>query len=206
MGMLRNTSVAVVAAAMFAGGGTAVQAQNLVTNGDFQTSGGFGTITGFTLNKCDASAPFDGVFRSGILGVDGSAAAAFTSRDCLSSISQTLATVAGRQYNVSFFARVNTAAASNDLRVTFGSTEVFNQMLTSNAFQQFTVMATATSASTLFTVSGRNSDNSNIIDNISVMEVASVSTVPEPATVALMGTGLLALFGGSYRRRNKATK
>ncbi len=206
IGKFGSASLALVAATVFAGGSTQAQAQNIVTNGDFETAGGFGTISGFELTKCDASAPFGGLFRSGILGVDGSAAAAFTSRNCLSSLSQTLSTVAGQQYSVSFFARVNTAAVSNDLRVSFGGTELFNQMLTSNAYQQFTVFGTATSASTVFTVSGRNSGNSNLVDNISIMEVASVSTVPEPATVALMGTGLLALFGGSYKRRRAAAK
>ncbi len=205
IGKFGSASLALVAAVVFAGGSTQAEAQNIVTNGDFQTSGAFGTITGFSLNKCEASAPFGGLFRSGILGVGGSAAAAFTSRNCLSSLSQTLSTVVGRQYSVSFSARVNTAAASNDLLVSFGGNELFNQMLTSNAFQEFTVLGTATSTSTVFTVSGRNSDNSNLVDNISIMEVASV-TVPEPATAALMGTGLLALFGVGYTRRRAAAK
>ena len=188
----RRSSLALAAAIAVAGASTRAQAQNLVANGDFETAGAFGTITGFTIAGCEASAPFGGVFRSGILGVSGGAnAVAFTSRNCSSSISQTLSTVVGQQYSVSFFARVNTNVVSNDLRDTFGGTELFNQMLNSNSFQQFTVLATATSTSTSLVFSGRNAANSNIVDNISVTAVGPVSTVPEPATVALMGTGYL---------------
>jgi hypothetical protein len=178
---------------------------NLVTNGDFETASSFGTIAGFTVMGCEPSAPFGGLFLSGILGVSGTSAAAFTSRACQSRLTQTLATVVGQQYRVSFFARVNTAVTSNDLRVTFGGTELFNQMLTSNTFQQFTMLATATSTATAFTVSGRNSANSNIIDNISITAAGPVSTVPEPGAVALMRTGLLGLVGGGYLRRRRGT-
>ncbi len=191
---------AFAAAAMLAGG--SAQAQNLVTNGNFETSGSFGTIPGFSVSGCETSAPFGGVFLSGILGrAGGTNAAAFTSRNCPSSISQSLATVVGQQYSVSFFARVNTTVASNDLRVTFGGTELFNQMLTSNTFQQFTVLATATSTSTLLTIFGRNASNSNVIDDIAVTAVGPVSTVPEPGTWALLGTGLLAVGGVARRKR-----
>lgn len=206
IGKFGSASLAVVAAVVLAGVSTQAAAQNLVTNGDFETGGAFGTITGFDLNKCEVSAPFGGLFRSGILGVGGSAAAAFTSRNCLSSLSQTLATVIGQRYSVSFSARVNTAAVSNDLLVSFGGNELFNQMLTSNAFQEFTVFGTATSNASVFTVSGRNSGNSNLVDNISIREVGAVSVVPEPATAALMGSGLLALFGVGYLRRRAAAK
>lgn len=198
--MADGKQFAVAVAAMLAGG--SAQAQNVVTNGNFETSGAFGTIPGFSVSGCEASAPFGGVFLSGILGrPGGTSAAAFTSRNCLSSISQALPTVAGQQYSVSFFARVNTTVASNTLRVTFGGMELFNQMLTSNAFQQFTVLATAASASTLLTVSGRNANNSNVVDDLAVTAVGPVSTVPEPGTWVLLGTGLLGVAGVARRKR-----
>ena len=41
---------------------------------------------------------------------------------------------------------------------------------------------------------------------LGVIEVAATSTVPEPMTVTLMGTGLLGVMGVGYSRRRKAAE
>ena len=190
----RRTSLALVGAAVLAAAGTQARAQNLVTNAGFESAV---ALEGFTVATCEAGL---GAFRSGIFGRTGSFGLAFNSRACNATVTQTIATTVGQQYSISLFARSGNAASANNLTISFGGTELFNQMLTNTAFQQFVFTATATSTSTAFVIGGRSATN-NAVDDRSITAIGGVSTVPEPATVALMGTGLLGLVGGGYLRR-----
>jgi hypothetical protein len=132
-------------------------------------------------------------------------------------ISQSFATTAGDLYQLSFWVG-NTTGGS-----IFGTTSTVNVQLNGSAFtsatnslvspttltwEQFTATFTAAGASTslAFLNGDPNFDNSNGLDNIVVTDLgpAPPTGVPEPATVGVLGAGLLGLVG--VRRKRKASK
>ncbi|SNY58958.1 PEP-CTERM protein-sorting domain-containing protein [Arsukibacterium tuosuense] len=114
------------------------------------------------------------------------------------SIFQTFATEVGRQYELSFYYR----ARNNNNEAFEVSFAGLSQQLTDHTkagWTLFTSIFTATdSSSTLSFTSLNSGTQGNLIDNV------NVTAVPEPATLAAFGAGLLALVGGRRLRRNKA--
>lgn len=125
-------------------------------------------------------------------------------------VQQTIATTAGTTYNLSFW--VGNVSDPNGI---FGTTStVFNvnggQSFTAvNSggvgtstlyWQQFTTSFVASGANTTlsFTNGDPPSDNSNGLDNITV---SAQSTVPEPSSLALIGSGLIGLVPMVRRKR-----
>lgn len=170
----------------------AMAQQNLVVNPGFET----GDFSGWTL-----------VSPSGLTSVgfddphSGNFSAGFGSVTSSDQLSQTLSTVTGQKYNISFWADNGTPdAKSNTLRVVFGGTQVFGQPISNTNYQLFTFQNfMATSNSTLFQIYGLNSADRTHLDDISV--TAAPSTVPEPNSMALLGTGLVALVPAIRRRK-----
>ena len=186
-------STLVGALAVFLTAATA-QAQNLVFNPGFENTP---ALEGYTVATCEAGL---GAFRSGIFGRTGSFGLAFNSRGCNATVTQTLSTVAGQSYDISFWYRANTVATPNNLTFSFGGMELFNQTLSNLSYQQFTFSAVATSNMTNIVFGGR-SPGANAVDDVSVMAGTPTAVVPEPATVALMAAGFAGLFGLAKVRR-----
>ena len=125
-------------------------------------------------------------------------------------VGQTIATAVGQSYDVSFWA-MNTGPNGpipnnpNGLRIIFGGTMLFDQALTNSTWQLFTVHGTATSTSTWFEIDGFSPIGSNFIDDLTVAAAGPgagpPTTTPEPATLGLLATGLLALGAGVIARR-----
>ncbi len=166
---------------------TPASATQLVTNGGFEA----GDFSGWTLTG-----------NTGFTGIDSSAhsgshAAFFGQVGSTGSLSQTLSTVAGQMYNVSFWLEDDggtpssfTAAFGGDSLLSLSDTSAFGYTL-------YTYDITASSSSTLLSFAFRQDPSYFHLDDVSVEDVSSV---PEPATWAMMILGMGAA-GLTLRRR-----
>lgn len=170
-------------------------ASNLVTNGSFETGDFSGWTPGgnFTFTQV-VSGPFyvysgaeDGNFYAtlGPVGADGT-------------LSQTIATTPGQQYTFSFW--LNAVGDSpSDFSAFYDGNPLFTSVNpnTGNVWTEFTFTVTGTGSDTIL-FSFRDDPAWIALDNISVTPTSG--GVPEPASLMLLGTGLLGL-GGTIRRK-----
>ena len=157
---------------------------NLVTNCGFET----GDFTGWTQSGIGNSViasltPNSGLFH----GLFGSG-----------QLDQSIATVPGTTYNVSFFLRKPGAGVPNTFSASFGGTPLLtltDQASFGYTFHTFSVVAVGSSTNLNFTFGGQTDW---LLDDIVV-----VAEVPEPATMLLLGTGLLGVTASIRRRRKR---
>lgn len=176
-----------VAAALFASGAARA---DLVTNGGFETGDFSGWTTTFTpapgAMYVDDQPPHDGTYGA-YFGYDGS-------------ISQTLATVAGSTYKISFWLQLesdaNGASGPGAFSASFGSvvgTALLNP--TEFGYTEFDFLATATGASTDLTFNFTQVPLFWDLDSVTV-------ALPEPGSFALLAAAGLAGAAASRRRRS----
>lgn len=177
---------------------------NLIQNGDFETgnlsgwsaSGNVNAATGVGGNTYFGAGPFDG-------GALGFWAAAFNAGDTTPNgvISQTFTTVIGQLYELSFDYGVTQGGNQSLTASVAGQDHVAST--TNTGFDHFSYSFVATSDSTTLSFTDSPDNNTfsqdGLLDNVSV--TAAAATVPEPASLALVG---LAFAGVAATRRRRS--
>jgi hypothetical protein len=171
-----------LAAAFALIGLSAAASANLVTNGDFET----GDLTGWSLT---GNTGFTGVspggptgfyFHSGPVGSPGF-------------LDQTLSTTAGTTYNIDVDMQLD---GGGFVDIFFDGSQVFSLNSNGNTWTHYSFTGFASTGSTVLSIESQNDPSWNNIDNVSV-----TGTVPEPASIALLGAGLLGLAAARKRKQ-----
>jgi hypothetical protein len=194
--MRLKTLLVIVALVVCVASAPATFAQNLITNGSFET----GDFTGWTTGgNFEDTQVVSGAFYEYTAAQDGTFYATMGPVGSDGTISQTLADVAGAQYTVSFwFASVGDNPS--DFSVSWDGTQLLSltNPNTGSAWSQYTYNVTGTGSDTL-TFAFRDDPAYMALDNVSVTENSGQS-VPEPSSLLMLGTGVLGL-GGVVRRK-----
>ncbi|MCX5893581.1 MAG: hypothetical protein NTW80_11540, partial [Deltaproteobacteria bacterium] len=170
-----------------------IAAANLVVNGDFETN----DLTGWTLVPASEGSLFNIVQYYGHSGDYAAGFGASAAYD--DTITQDIPTVDKQQYTFDFWLRhLEIAEVANDFHVFWNGTELLS-LVNHESFDytHYVYTVTATGSSSTIRFAGFENDDTSfyLVDDV------SVSQVPLPGAVVLLGSGLLPLLG--WRRMRK---
>jgi hypothetical protein len=188
----RRLGAGVFALSLWILSGQLAVAANITSNGDFET----GNTTGWTLGN---GGPFDAVCANGAgigastcIAESGNFAMSFGLYGGVATLSQTLNTVAGHTYTLSFWLANDNPSLQNTetFSVAWDGNNVFSLPSPQPSFgytQEVVLNLTATGSSTVLQFAAQHDPAQWFLDNV------SVESTPEPATGALGGVALVAL-------------
>jgi hypothetical protein len=169
-------------------------AANIVVNDSFET----GDFTGWTL--AGNSTFFDDVECPGVgLVPRGECDAFFGAFDSDDTLSQTLATIAGAPYSITFFFASDGGVVSHFSASFGGATLIDLVNPAASPYTLYSFTRTATGASTPLSFSFRDDTGFLRLDAVSV-------AVPEPATLGLIGIAVAAMGFGRRRAARVAVR
>jgi hypothetical protein len=180
---------------------TSIEANALVTNGGFET----GNLSGWTCT----SGPFNGTDRCETVLNSGSFPSHIGNYSLFAfdnigfgTLSQTISTVSGQSYNLSFYSLTTRINAANILGVSIDGGAATNVVQTSSyALTIISFIASGSSTVLDFLFETDDGTGGWQIDDVSV---ESTTAVPVPAALPLLATGLGALGFAGWRRKRTA--
>ena len=197
--MIGRAFRALLLTAMLGGAVFQASASNIVSDGSFE-SGSANAYTGAMGDGWVVTAGTGAICNDVTLAGCGNAGPAHTGyqmafldwADTLDTTTQTLATVAGQRYTISYWVA---GSQPNFLEVTFGAATLFdgtsptNGLDVSSDYVHYMFEATATSASTALAFSGQRTVGGEML-----LDDVSVTPTPEPSTWLLTGFCLVAVL------------
>lgn len=186
--------------------GGSAEAQNIVLNPGFENgsilspwvaSGWFATTSSGPGN----TPPHSGTWAA----TTGCVGPGCVSQPNPASLFQDLVTVAGQSYDLSYW--FHDAGIPSELMVFWNGLQVQDLLNVNNCcvYQQYGVSGLVASGSiTRLEYWGRQDPSYNRLDDVSVV-ASSVTATPEPASLTLLATGLVGVFGAARRRRKAAS-
>lgn len=126
------------------------------------------------------------------------------SNDSIGSLSQSISTVAGMSYQLSFYSKATRNASANLLDVSIGGASPISIALSLSYVQSvINFVATGSSTSIAFLFQTDSGTGGWSIDDV---DVSSAAAVPVPAALPLLASGLGVIGFAGWRRQRRSEK